>query len=177
MSIAQLFFRKGNFISAIELDIIISESASATARVTENPVEHGANVNDHIIIEPLTFTTVGVVSNISSSTLGQFTRVPTIFSQNTAKSKEAWEALLELQADRLPFILVQGLKEYKNIVIISLSESQDKNTANGLFFTATMKEIIFVGAKTITAEQFNDSSIADKMITAIEGGLKQLFSL
>lgn len=177
MSIAQLFFRKGNFISTIELDIIISESASATARVTENPVEHGANINDHIIIEPLTFTTVGVVSNISSSTLGQFTRVPAIFSQITAKSREAWEALLELQVDRVPFTLVQGLKEYKNIVIIGLSESQDKDTANGLFFTATMKEIIFVGAKTITAEQFNDSSIADKMITAIEGGLKQLFSL
>lgn len=177
MSIAQLFFRKGNFISTIELDIIITESAYATARITENPVEHGANINDHIIIEPMTFTTVGVVSNISSSTLGQFTRVPTIFSQSTAKSKEAWEALLELQVDRTPFTLVQGLKEYKNIVLIGLSESQDKNTANGLFFTATMKEIIFVGAETVTAEKFNDASIADKMVAAVSGGLKQLFNL
>lgn len=175
MSIAQLFFRKGNFISTIELDIIISESASATVRVTENPVENGANVNDHIITEPMTFTTTGVVSNISSSVIGQFTRVPTIFSQSTANGKEAWEALLELLANKTPFTLVQGLKEYKNIVIIGLSESQDKDTANGLFFTATMKEIIFVGAQAIIAEQFNDPSIADKMITAIEGGLKQLF--
>ena len=174
MSIAQLFFKKGNFISTIELDIIISESATATVRVTENPVENGANVNDHIIIEPLTFTTAGVVSNISSSTIGQFTRIPTIFSQNTAKSKEAWEALLELQINRTPFTLVQGLKEYNNIVLISLTESQDKDSANGLFFTATMKEIIFVGIKAITAEQFNEPPIADKMIPVIKGGLKQL---
>lgn len=174
MSIAQLFFRKGNFISTVELDIIISESTTATVRVTENPVENGANVNDHIIIEPLTFTTAGIVSNISSSTIGQFTRIPTIFSQSTAKSKEAWEALLELQINKIPFTLVQGLKEYNNVVLISLTESQDKDSANGLFFTATMKEIIFVGVKAITAEQFNEPPIADKMIPAIKGGLKQL---
>jgi len=176
MSIAQLIFRKGNFISTVELDIIITESATATVRVTENPVEYGANINDHIIIEPLTFTTEGVVSNVSSSTIGQFARVPANFSKATTKSKEAWEELLELQINRTPFTLKQGLKEYENIVIISLTESQDKDTANGLFFTATMKEIIFVGVKPIEEEQFNDLSIADKMVAAVKGGLKQLFN-
>jgi len=174
MSIAQLFFKKGNFISTVELDIIINESATATARVTQSPVENGADVNDHIIIDPMTFTTAGVVSNISSSSIGQFTRVPTVFTQNTTKSKEAWEALLELQINKAPFTLVQGLKEYRNVIILSLSHQQDKDTANGLFFTAQMKELILVGAEIITAEQFNDESIADKMIKAITGGLKQL---
>ena len=56
MAIAQLFFKKGNFIGEIELDVIINESASASVRVTENPVEYGANVNDHIITEPMAFT-------------------------------------------------------------------------------------------------------------------------
>lgn len=174
MSIAQLFFKKGNFISTVSLDIIINESASATVRVTENPVEFGANMNDHIITEPMTFTVSGVVSNISSNKIGQFLRIPTIFSKNTSKSKEAWEKLLELQINKTPFTLVQGLKEYKNIVILSLTESQDKDTANGLFFTATMKEIIFAGAEIITEEQFNDPNIADKMIPTISGGLKRL---
>jgi len=174
MSIAQLFFKKGNFISTVELDIIITETASATARVTENPVENGANVNDHIIIEPMTFTTAGVVSNIGSTLVGQFSRVASIFTQNTTKSTEAWEALLELQANRIPFTLVQGLKEYPNVVILSLAESQDKDTSRGLFFTATMKEIIFVGAPSIIEEIFNDEAISDKMISIIEGGLKQL---
>ena len=177
MGIAQLIFRKGNFISTVELDIIISESATATARLTENPIENGANVNDHIIIEPMTFTTAGVVSNISSSTIGQFTRAPTIFSQNNSKAKEAWEALLQLQISKTPFTLVQGLKEYNNVVILSLSESQDKATANGLFFTASMKEIIFVGTEQLVANDFNDENIADKMLSSIDGGLKQLKEL
>lgn len=174
MSIAQLLFRKGNFISTVELDIIITEGAFATARLTENPVENGANVNDHIILEPMTFNVEGVVSNISASSVGSFVRLPTVFSQNTSKSREAWEALLELQVSRQPFTLVQNLRSYDNVVILSLAENQDKNTSNGLFFTATMKEVIFVGSQIITADQFNDSNISDKMVSATQGGLKQL---
>ena len=174
MTIAKLFFTKGNFISTVELDIIISEGAVATARLTENPVENGANTNDHIIIEPMTFTTEGVVSNISSGFIGQFTTLINRFSGNDSKAKDAWEALLELQVSRVPFTLVQGLKEYRNVVILSLAENQDKDTANGLFFTATMKELIFVGAEVITSDQFNDSDIADKMLPKTSGGLKQL---
>lgn len=174
MAIAQLFFKKGNFISTIELDVIINESATATSRVTENPVENGANVNDHIIIEPMTFITEGVVSNVSSSVIGQFARLPSVFSQDNTKAKEAWNELLNLQISRTPFTLVQGLKEYRNVVILSLTENQNKDTANGLFFTATMKEFIFVGAEIITEEQFNDSDTADKMLPTTSGGLKQL---
>lgn len=167
MAIAQLLFKKGNFISTVELDIIINEGASATSRLTENPVENGANVNDHIIIEPMTFTTEGMVSNISSDVIGQF-------SQNSNKAQEAWSDLLELQINRQPFTLIQGLREYNNIVILSLAEQQDKDTANGLFFTATMKELIFVGSEIITPDQFDDSNISDKMIPATSGGLKQV---
>jgi len=177
MGIAQLFFKKGNFISTVQLDIIISESATATVKKTQNPVESGADVNDHLIINPISFTTKGVVSDISANLIGQFTRIPAVFSQSTTKSKEAWEALLKLQSEKTVFTLIQGLKEYKNVVILSLSEDQDKDTAKGLFFTAQMEEFIFVGAEIIVAEQFNDESIADKMIKKITGGLKQLKSV
>jgi hypothetical protein len=174
MSIAQLFFKKGNFISTVEIDAVINEGASATVRVTENPVEFGANMNDHIITEPMAFTVTGIVSNISSNKIGQFLRVPTIFSQGITKSKEAWEALLKLQANGSLFELVQGLKTYSNVTILSLNHNSDKDTANGLFFTATMKEIIFAGAEIITKEQFTEPDIADKMVPSVSGGLKGL---
>lgn len=174
MTVAQLVFKKGNFINTVELDIIVSEGAVTTARVTENPVEFGANVNDHIIIEPMTFSVAGIVSNISAGTLGQISTIPNAFSQSTSRAKEAWDALLELQVNRRPFLLVQGLKEYNNVIILSLSEAQDKDTANGLFFTATMKEIIFIGSEIVTADQFDDPDISDKMVPATSGGLKQL---
>lgn len=174
MSFAQIIFRKGNFISTIELDAIITEGAAATARITANPVEKGADVNDHRIVEPMTFSVTGVVSNISSNTIEQFSRVPTIFDQNNAKSKEAWEALLELQATGTGFTLIQNLKTYENVFILSLSESQDVDTSNGLFFSATLKEIIFPGVEVINSDQFNDPAIADSMVPETTGGQKQL---
>ncbi len=174
MAIAQLFFKKGNYIGDIELDIIIKESATATARVTENPVEFGADVNDHIIIQPMTFSIQGVVSNSLSrlQDLNTFSGL-----QGKAKSESKWDDLLKLQADRTPFTLVQGLKTYENVVILSLIEDQDKDTSNGLFFTALLKEVIFVGSQIITKDQFNDIDISDKMVPTTTGGLKQQVGL
>jgi len=169
MGIAQLIVKKGNYINKIQLDIIITEGASTSSRVTSNPVEFGANINDHVIIEPMTFTVSGVVSNVSSNISDTLSG-----GLGLIKSKLAWEDLLKLQIDRTPFKLVQGLKEYPNVVIISLSEQQDKDTSNGLFFEATMKELIYVGSQVVSADQFLDSDISDSMIPAITGGLKQL---
>lgn len=171
MSILQLIFRKGNYLSTVELDAVIRETATATSKITQNPVENGADVNDHIIIEPMTFEMEGVVSDVSSSTLGQFTG---ILNQSNQKTKATWNDLLKLQTNREPFKLVQGLKTYPNVVITSLTESQDKDTSNALFFIASLKEFIFVGAQEVTEEQFSDSDISDKMVPSINGGLKQL---
>ena len=177
MALTQLFFKKENAIATIKLDVIIKESATATAKLTENPVESGANMNDHIIIEPMTFTVEGVVSNISSSFIGQFSQLVDTFTQDNSNAQEAWEALLQLQIDREPFTLVQGLRSYDNIVILTLNEQQDKETSNGLFFNATMKEVIFVGAEATTLSQFNEPDIADQVLPTIIGGLKNLAGL
>jgi len=174
MSIAQMIFNKGNYIENIELDAIISESATAVAEVTENPVEYGADINDHMIIKPMSFTVSGVVSNVNSKNISFPTDFPASFSKTTNKSQITWEALLKLQINRTPFTLVQGLKRYSNVVIISLSETQDVDTANGLFFTATLKEIIKAGAQLVTKDQFKDQKIADMALPSIHGGLKQI---
>lgn len=174
MAIAQLFFKKENAISTVEIDAVINEGASASVRLTENPVENGANMNDHVIIEPKTFFVSGVVSNISSTFIGQIGNVVSSLGKDQTKAQEAWDALLELQAERQPFDLVQGLKTYPNVILLSIAEAQDKDTSNALFFNATMKEVIFPGTQVITPDQFNESNIADKMVPPVNGGLKQL---
>jgi hypothetical protein len=176
MGLAQLFFKKGNYISTIELDVIVTESVSASVRMTENPVEYGANVNDHIIVEPMTFSCEGIVSNVSSSVVGQFIRAPSVIADKT-KAKEAWDELLALRIAREPFTLVQHDSEYENIVLLTLNRNTDKDTANGLFFTATMKELIYVGAEIITSAQAEDEDTADKIVPTIVGGLKNLVGL
>ena len=169
MAIAQLLFSKGNFIDDIELDIIIREGASTASQITKNPIQNAADSNDHIILQPMTFTVEGAVSNASSSSIGQL-------SQNAftpRKDQETWTKLLELQASKTIFTLVQGLKTYPNVQIVSLNESQDKDTSNALFFTATLQEIIVPGSVGLL-EQFSDQDVSDQASSTTTGGLKQV---
>lgn len=173
MGIAQLIRKKQNLIDTIVLDVILTEGATATARLTENPVEEGANVSDHYIVEPMTFYTEGIVSNISSSVVGQFTALAASLTQDLTKAQAAWDELLKLRRDRVTFTLIQGLASYENVVILSIKQDTDKNTANGLFFTATYKELAFVGSVLATEDQFSDDNTADKNMPTKDGGLKQ----
>ena len=167
MAIAQLFFKKGNFIGDIELDVIINEGATASARITKNPVENGADINDHIIIDPMAFTMVGVKSDAGANLIESLTAA-------SIPSKETWEQLLALQASRIPFELVTNLKTYPNVFISSISESQDKDTSKALFFSATMAEVVLVGEEVLGPEQFNDGDVADQMVPTVQGGQKSL---
>ena len=165
MAFGTLLFRKGNFLGEIKLDIIITESASSTSRITKNPVENGADMNDHIIIEPMSFKMTAVVSNSISNILD----LPTALDRTKAQS--AWNDLLELQMNREPFTLVQGLKTYDNIVIQSLTETQDKDTSKGLFFTATLTEIIVASTDGAPVTGFLTDDISDQMVPSTNGGL------
>ena len=178
MGVSQLIFSKGNFLGSIELDVIVNESAQASSTITANPVENGADVNDHIIINPMAFTITCVVSDTKVQILGGFNTLEQLasgdaFTKDNTPSKDAWESLLELQAERIPFTLITNLKEYDNVVIENLSTNQDKDTSNALIFTANMKEIIFVGVQDITEEQFDDQTTADKALPDTDGGIKQ----
>lgn len=170
MALSQFIFKKGNFIGEIELDVIVNESAEADSDITSNPIENGADVNDHIIIKPMIFSITGIVSNTKVKPF-PISQIST-FTSDSTPAADAWEALLELQASRTPFTWVSNLKAYDNVVIKNIRESQDKDTSNSLYFTANLKEFIYVGSQVLTAEQFNEANVADQTTPTIEGGLK-----
>ncbi len=173
MAITQLLFKKGNFIGDIELDVVINEGANSTSRLTKNPVENGADINDHVIIEPMTFSMTGVVSNASRNII-EAAQSPFGQIGIQTKAQIAWESLLELQISRTPFTLVQGLKSYENVLITSLAETQDKDTSNALYFTASLSEVILVGTGEPPTTTFEDQDISDSMTPATSGGLKPI---
>lgn len=167
MGIAQLFFKKKNLLGKIELDVIITEGTSTSSVITKNPVQSGADFNDHIIVQPMTHRMSGAVSNASAGSIGQFLN---LFSPR--KDQATWEDLLELQVSGEPFELVQGLKTYPNVQITSLSEDQDKSTYSSLFFTATFQEIIVPVGVIVPNAQYVDQATFDKASPARAGGLK-----
>lgn len=168
MALTNLIFKEQNLIDTIELDVTLSEGATATATVTKNPVEKGADVTDHIRIEPMKFFTTGVISD-----------TPLIFGGNFVKgwnrlSLENWDKLLKLQASKKLFTLQQNLKSYSNVAIVSLDVTQDSNTSNALIFTCNMEEIIQVGTEILAVNKFNEQAVADQAVSTITNGLKDL---
>lgn len=172
MSLLQLIFKEDNLIDTIEIDVFISEGASATTTATKNPVEKGVDRTDHIRVEPMTFSTTGIVSDTPVRFGGALFQ--TLGNSGFRLSTEAWNKLLKLQADKTRFTLVQNLRSYDNIHIATLDTTQDKESSNALIFTCNFEEIIEVGTEELTADQFNELDVADQTVPTVESGLRDL---
>lgn len=123
-------------VSALTLDVLISESHQRTAVITENPVEDGTIISDHIILEPQFLVINGFVSNAHPSILS-FTN---IFS-NEDKVKAAFELLEEIYSARELFDVVTNLKVYENMFMETLNIDKGPDTGDALNFTMDLKEI------------------------------------
>ncbi len=171
MALANLIFPKENKLATVELDIVVSEGVTTSSTITENPVEQGADVTDHIITNAMSFTMTGMVSDTPVKFLGGLLSRQSLLSAERPTVK-AWEELLSLQASKTPFTLVQNLKSYDNVFIESLATTQDKDTSKLLNFTATMKEIIFVGTQEFTGSNFDNQDTSDSMVKTKDEGHK-----
>jgi len=57
-------------IGFLKLDASLKESHNRTARVTENEIEDGSVISDHVKLDPKTLTMEGVISDTPISILG-----------------------------------------------------------------------------------------------------------
>lgn len=123
-------------IGPVKVDAVIKEIIESRLRITEMPIEFGADVTDHAYVEPMRITIEGIIggSLLSSSSGGR------------AIAVAAWQALKALQQSREPFTLISGLDVHRNILIESLIAERDKDHSMVLKFTADLREIQIVGS-------------------------------
>ena len=75
--------------------------------------------------------------------------------------KTAWDYLQEVQVNRVPFSIVTSFKEYDNMVITQLSQTQTPNTGGSLRFSLTAEQITVVNTEIIAlAESFIERAAA-----------------
>ena len=142
-----LFFSAVNrSIGGIEIDATISETHGSSIVVTSNPVEFGADINDHRIIQPKTLSIVG---RVSDNVLG-IEAFTTFFGGSSSRSKGAWQDLITLQETGEPFDVQTGLKLYTSMVLENLTSTQNAKTANVLDFSATIRELRIVATELTT---------------------------
>jgi len=203
--VGQLFFPREYKIGDIKIDSIISESHQSTADVTRYPTEAGVNITDHVTVAPYTVTVNGIVSDIASNEFGDFAMVGVakeafasiggLFSgsegeksddsASLTRSQEIWRQLQSVQASGQPILFHSQLRDYENMVITSLSCTQNKDTKMIVDFTMTLTQIVVIdflavdskgltivnSPETETAK--NNGSTDDKLKPASDSGVKK----
>jgi len=156
MVFENLFVRTKRSIGGIQLDNVILEDHTGSVRLTKNPVEAGADITDHAIVEPDIISISGVVTDtpLGTAALGQIiSTVTDLFgtsnNSNLTRSQQAFNAFKELKNRAEPLEIDTKLQTYSNMIITSLRTSQDKNTSRSLFIDITLEEVILTESETI----------------------------
>jgi hypothetical protein len=116
----------------IKADAWIEEAGTDTVTITRHPVEQGAQITDHAIVEPARVNLRLGWSNSSPRAL------------STSYIDEVYAQLLALKDARLPFKLVTAKRSYENMLIAALTQVTDERTAHALFVSVTIEQIIIV---------------------------------
>jgi hypothetical protein len=117
-------------IGPVPINCVLSEQHTAEVEITGNPIETGAEVNDHAYVKPKQ-----VVLEVAD--------------RNAAL---VYNALLRFQESRVPFFLVTGLTVYKDMLIQAMDATRDKTHSTVLRATVTCRQVIIVSTGSAPAE-------------------------
>ncbi len=162
MAFENLFIRTKKSIGGIQLDAILTESHNSQITLTRNPVEFGAEITDHAIIEPKKVNILAVVSDtklglaafgeIIDFITGLFGTSTTI---NITRSNAAYSALIQLQEFREPIEVQTKLVLYQDMIITNISTIQDKDTSKVVELNISLEEALIVKTKVTQLEPTN----------------------
>lgn len=158
----------------IEMHALVSESPQFNTLVTENPVEDGSRMSDHVVNQPMVLQLEGLFTDTpvalldalaagagglladqigASDAVAGLTAVSAgVLLRNIRPglSKTKFKLLVALQTTREPFEVVTGLDIYTNMVFESLSARRAPEDGKSLRFTATLREVRIIGSNTVT---------------------------
>lgn len=144
-------------IAEFDVEVCLSEEATREAQVTQNPVEDGVDISDHVQVMPDTLVIRGMVSNTPVRFLSGARSLLDLSNFNgdgnfegETRAFQSWSLLTDIHTEREPVEIQTGFEFYENMILTTLQRSRDKDTGNALFFTATFKEIVTVSSEFIT---------------------------
>lgn len=162
MAFDNLFIRSRKSLGGIQLDAVILETHRNTVRLTKNPIEFGADVVDHAVVDPkilsinaevsdtpLGVAAFGAIVDLVTGLFGSAT------SNNITRSNAAYNALVQIQELREPIDVQTRLKLYTDMIITNIDTSQDKDSSRIVNMNITLEEAIIVQTEIVelTADQ------------------------
>jgi hypothetical protein len=127
-------------------DGFIMESHTGAVRITEHPVQSGANISDHAYNLPDRLDIEIYVSDVMDVVIaGQF-------SDYSTKSISAYETLRRLKEQRQFLSVHTRLHDYENMLIENMSTPDDYKTSNSFRCRVQLREILVATVATETVE-------------------------
>ena len=182
MAFENLFIRTEKSIGGIQLDAVISESHVNEVSLTSNPVELGAEITDHAVVQPKKLNIVAQVSDtpIGLAAFGQIVDLVTgLFgtstTDNITRSNAAYNAIVQLQEAREPIELQTKLKRYPDMIITNVSVQQDKNTSRIVRMSIDLQQVIITESEIVqlSEEQLEAGSAKEQASPAEKTGRKE----
>lgn len=182
MAFENLFVRTKKSIGGTQLDAVIIEDHVNSVRLTKNPVELGADIVDHAIVEPKRITIVAEVSDtpLGTAALGQIVDTVTgLFgtsnTSNITRSNAAYNQMVALQEKREPIEVQTKLKLYTDMVIVGLRTTQDKDSSRIASMVIDLEEVIIVETQVVqlSAEALQAGSARDRGTPADNKGRQE----
>lgn len=170
----------------IDMSTNISHNNEATP--TDNAIEDGSLISDHVDITPRSVSFEGTISDnpitLSQAIVGNVAgAVPAIggfggkiggtlftgvvatlggglLNQEGNRVQDAMNTMLELQELSIPVTLITGLRTYSNMILQSFNPIENARNGSSLVFTATFRELIIVQSEQIVLS----ASVLDELV-------------
>jgi hypothetical protein len=127
-------------------DAFIREGHTGSVRITEHPVQGGANISDHAYNLPDKLTIEILVSDSMDCV------VMNQFSEMSTKSISAYQQLRKLKEKRQPLSVNTRLHFYEDMLIESMSVTNDYKSASSMRCTVMLRQIIMAKVSTETVK-------------------------
>ena len=193
-----LLYLSGEDAEALELlkiDATRAEEHSFKAKATQNEVEDGANISDHVIKTGRTVTIDGIISDdpisIAAAAIGNLAGITgslvgglggavatgavskigsELIANGSKPSKDAVDILEYIYEESIPLMITTSIKTYTNMIMESLNIPRNSRNANALEFKASFKEIRIVESEVVDIPP--SATTVDGAIEEQKGGKK-----
>lgn len=161
----------------LSFDAVLEDTLEASVTYPDFPLEIGANATDHGIINPITWTISGIVSNtplspglleatgfltnfFDSATITAIAGLSVGFLSGSSETRggSALESLLGLMFQREPFDIDAGDIQLSNMVIVNILRTKTPENEGGLEFVAELMELPLIST-VITANEPGQSEL------------------
>jgi hypothetical protein len=146
----------------VNFDIIKSYEYRNSVKITSNPVEHGVNINDHRIIEPMTIKLEVGVSNVVNP-LNAFTSTQNVlsasrilftagFSVANSPMEATYASLMEGLNNGDIFDIETPLRTMKNFLMTSIESTNNSSNYGAFEGIIELQEILMFSSENINTE-------------------------